>query len=227
MKTKILGSIASTALCFLSAIAVAQQLEAVHGVKYTGTNQAKAALDALMQDDAMEGARVTLYALDFGEAPAPYLVVEDFEDYSDYQTSTENRIASHGWSRYQLAAHDADYLGSTLVMVVDDHGAPRHTAGYLAAFLINTTDAATYRSAMADLDDAIDNPGVLRLVALRTGSMAGTHAVLIGGDDFESVNEYLDMLFASDAFGEFVEKVGDTRKVVAVDMYRRVATWGD
>jgi hypothetical protein len=57
--------------------------------------------------------------------------------------------------------------------------------------------------------------------------MAATHAVLIGGADFKTVNEYLDKLFASDAFSEFSAKVGSTRKLVGVQMYRRVATWGD
>lgn len=227
MKTKTLVSIASTVLCFLSATSLAQQIEAVHGINYASSEQAEAALDALMKDDAMKGGRVTLYARDFGEAAASHLVVEDFDDYSAFETSRDRRIASHGWSRYLLATNDSEYLGSQLIQVVDEHGAPRHTAGYLAAYLIHTTDASTYRSAIADLDDAIGNPGVMRLVALRTGSMAYTHAVLIGGEDFESVNKYLDKLFASDAFADFNAKVGDTRKVVGVDMYRRVATWGD
>ena len=227
MKTKILLTIASTAMLLLTAPSVAQQFEAVHGVNFTGTDEANAALDALMQDDAMKGARVTLYARDFGDAPASHLIVEDFASYADFMESREKRIASHGWSRYLLATDDSEYLGSQMVMVVDDHGEPRHTAAYLVAYLIHTTDAPTYRSAIADLNDGIDNPGVLRLVALRSGSTAFTHAVLIGGEDFESVNEYLDELFASDAFTEFVAKVGETRKVVGVDMYRRVATWGD
>jgi hypothetical protein len=57
--------------------------------------------------------------------------------------------------------------------------------------------------------------------------MAATHAVLIGGSDFKAVNEYLDRLFASDAFAKFTAKVGPTRKLVGVQMYRRVGTWGD
>ncbi len=227
MKTKFLFALASTTMLFLTAPSVAQQFEAVHGVNFTSTSQAEAALDALMQDDAMRGATVTLYALDFGDGEASHLIVEDFDDYAEFMESTEKRIASHAWSRYLLATDDSEYLGSQMVLVVDDHGAPRHTAAYLVAYLIHTTDAPAYRSAIADLNDAIDNPGVLRLVALRSGSTAFTHAVLIGGEDFESVNEYLDELFASDAFTEFVAKVGETRKVVGVDMYRRVATWGD
>jgi hypothetical protein len=139
----------------------------------------------------------------------------------------DKRQSSHGWSKYMLQAADAEYMGSGLVMVVDDHGAARRTAGYLAAYLIKTSDAAAYRSAIAELADAVGNPGVLRLVANRADTMDHTHAVLIGGSDFAAVNKYLDKLFASDAFAEFAKKVGDTREVVGVDMYRRVAVWGE
>jgi hypothetical protein len=112
-------------------------------------------------------------------------------------------------------------------MVVDDHGATRRSAGYLAAYLINTTDPATYRTAVAEMTKAIGNPGVMRLVAMRTGDMSVTHAVLIGGADFKAVNEYLDKMYASDAYAKFVAKVRGIRKVVGLNMYRRVAAWGD
>ena len=227
MKTHTRLTLVTTLAVFLAGMASAQQFEAVHGINPQSTSGAKAALDNLMKDDAMKGARVTMYALEFGENPASHLIVEDFDGYGSYMKSRDKRVASHGWSRYQLATDDSEYVGSTLVAVVDDHGAQRHTAGYLVAFLIHTTDAGAYRDAIAELDEAIDNPGVLRLVATRSGGAAYTHAVLIGGKDFKAVGEYLDELFASDAFADFVAKVGDTRKVVGVDWYRRVGTWGD
>lgn len=227
MKTRSLLFVAKSVMLLLAAPSFAQQFEAVHAIDYDSSSQAKAALGSLMQDEALKGAHVTLYAKEFGGPGPSHLVVEDFDGYSDYVGSREKRLASHGWAKYLLQAADADYMGSSLVMVVDDHGAARRTAGYLVAYLIKTNDAATYRSALADLDDAIGNPGVLRLAAMRTGTMAHTHAVLIGGSDFAAVNKYLDKLFASDAFAEFVKRVGDTREVVGVDMYRRVAVWGD
>ena len=227
MKKKTSLVTALAVLLFLSGPSLAQKFEAVHAVDYESPEQAETSIGALMQDDSMKNARVTLYAQTFGERRSSHLVVEDFDSYQEYMSTTESRLASHAWSRYLLHTMDADYRGSDLVMLVDDHGAPRHTAGYLAAFLINTTDAATYRSAMADLNEAVGNPGVLRLVAMRTGNMDHTHAVLIGGGDFKAVNDYLDKLLASDAFAAFVDQVGETRKVVAVNMYRRVATWGD
>jgi hypothetical protein len=181
-----------------------------------------------MNDPAMKGAKLTLYARDFGGGPASHLVVEDFDSYAEYMDSTAKRLASPGWTRYVLETHvDTHYKGSNLVMVVDDHGASRRSAGYLAAFRVNASDPAAYREAIAGLNRGVGNPGVLRLVAFRTGGMDATHAVLVGGSDFKTVNEYLDKLFASDTFAKFAAKVGPTRKMVGVEMYRRVASWGN
>ncbi len=227
MKKPILSILVAAASLFLAGLSFAQQFEAVHSINFESTSGAKAAMDELFEDDAMKGARVTLYARTFGDAPASHVIVADFDDYDDFMDTQERRIASHGWARYLLGTQDSEYLGGNMVMVVDDHGAPRHTAGYLAAYLIQSTDPAAYRAAVKDLNDAIGNPGVLRLVSMKTGSTAVTHAVLIGAEDFAALNEYLDKMTASEAFAEFVKKVGATRKVVGVDMYRRVATWGD
>ena len=227
MKTTALLSALSVLALSLAAPSYAQKFEAVHAVHFDDYSQAKRAMDALMADDAMADARVTLYSQEFGQRVASHLVVEDFDSYADYTSSTEKRLASHGWSRYQLESMGSKYLGSDQIMVVDDHGAPRYTAEYLVAYLIHSTDAATYRTAITDLGKAVGNPGVLRLVAMRTGNMAYTHAVMIGGPDFETVHKYLDKLFASDAFADFQRKVGDTRKVVGVNTYVRIATYGD
>ncbi len=227
MKKPITSMLVATASLFLAGAAFAQKFEAVHSINFQSTSGAKAAMDRMFEDDAMKGARVTLYARSFGDAAASHVIVADFDDYDEFMERQEARLGSHGWARYLLATQDSEYLNGNMVMVIDDHGAPRHTAGYLAAFLINSKDPVAYRAAVKDLNDAIGNPGVLRLVSMKTGSTAVTHAVLIGAEDFAALNEYLDKMTASEAFAEFVKKVGATRKVVGVDMYRRVATWGD
>lgn len=225
---RIVSLIAAFAVILLQAgPSFAQKFEAVHSVHHKNPTQAEESLAKLMKSDAMKDARVTLYAQTFGEYGSSHLVVEDFDNYKQYMATTGARVGSHAWSRYRLETMDSEYRGSNIFTVVDDHGAPRHSAGYLAAYLIHTTDAATYRSAIADLNAAIGNPGVLRLVAMRTGTRNFTHAVLIGGADFEAVNAFIDRLTASDAYADFVEKVGDIRKVVGLSMYRRVATWGN
>jgi hypothetical protein len=227
MNPRILSILAAATMLFVTVPSLADKFEAVHSINFEDGSRAKAAIDELMKDPAMQGAKMTLYARDFGEGPS-HLVVQDFDSYAEYMDSTAKRLASPGWTRYVLETHVyAHYLESELAMVVDDYGAARRSAGYLAAYLVNTSDAANYRDGIADLNRAAGNPGVLRLVAFRSGSMAATHAVLIGGADFKTVNEYLDKLFASDAFGKFNAKVGSTRKLVGVQMYRRVATWGD
>jgi hypothetical protein len=117
-------------------------------------------------------------------------------------------------------------IAAQLSIVVADMGKPRHDAGYLAAFVMQVSDPASYVAALTDLNKAIGNPGVLRLVSLRSGSTEATHAVLVGGNDFAAVNEYLDKLFASDAYRTFNGKVGDIRTMRSVNMYRRVSAWG-
>lgn len=219
---------ATTAMLWVATPSLADKLEAVHMIDYPSSARAREDIDALVKDPAMAGHKLTLYARDFGDFPVSHLVVEDFDSYEEYMASTEKRFASPGWARYALESEVfTHYRGSNLVTVVDDHGAKRRSAGYLAVSLVNVTDAAAYRAALAELNRAVGNPGVLRLVAFRTGNMAATHAVLIGGSDFKAVNEYLDKLYASDAFAKFIAKVGPTRKLVSVQMLQRVGTWGD
>jgi len=228
MKTRILSILATAATLLVAAPSVADKLEAVHMVDFPNSERAKADIDALVMDPAMKGHKLTLYEQEFGDLPASHLVVEDFDTYEEYMDSTAKRFASPGWARYALDSDVFEYYrGSNLVTVVDDHGAKRRSAGYLAAYLVNVTDAAAYRAGIADLNRAVGNPGVLRLVAFRSGNMGVTHAVLIGGPDFKAVNEYLDKLFASEAFAKFTSKVGPIRKLVSVQMYRRVDAWGD
>jgi hypothetical protein len=228
MKTKILSIVATTAMLLAAAPSMADKLEAVHMINYPSSERAKADIGALVKDPAMAGHKLTLYAREFGDLPVSHLVVEDFDSYGEYMDSTAKRFASPGWARYALESQiDTHYRGSDLVTVVDDYGAKRRSAGYLAATIVNVTNAAAYRAALAELNRAVGHPGVMRLVAFRTGNMAATHAVLIGGSDFKAVNEYLDKLYASDAYAKFSTKVGPIRKVVSVWMLQRVGTWGD
>lgn len=225
-KTTIWTCVLSVGLLF-AGISNAQMMEAIHAVNFESTSRASAAMEELFEDEAVAGGRATLYVGDFGDMNSSHIVVVDADSYEKHMERNQRRVASHGWARYLLATADSEYVSGTLASVLADHGAPRHTAGYLVAFSIHTTNAGGYAAAIAELDDAIGNPGVLRLVALRSGGADATHAVLIGGDNFAEVAEYLDMMVQSDAFGEFVAEVGDYRKVVSVNWYRRIGTWGD
>ena len=226
MNKYLLYSAALSALLLLSASVQAQQFEAVYSLKGVSSSEAKAAMDDLHTDDAMKDSGVTLYAADFGVSEGSLKIVADFDSYEERAERTERRLASHGWSRWRLAMQDAEFVAANMVGVVADYGQPRHTAGYLLVFLVNVKDPAVYASALEEMNDALGNPGVLRLVAMRSGSRKVTHAVLVGGDDFAAVNEYMDNLYASDAFTEFSSKVADIRKVVHIESYRKIGAWG-
>ena len=125
MNPRILSILAAATMLFVTVPSLADKFEAVHSINFEDGSRAKAAIDELMKDPAMQGAKMTLYARDFGEGPS-HLVVQDFGSYAEYMDSTAKRLASPGWTRYLLETNvEAHYLGSKLVMVVDDHG-PQH-----------------------------------------------------------------------------------------------------
>ena len=99
MKTTILSTLAATAVLFAAAPSLADKFEAVHSINYPDARQAEAALEGLMTDPAMKGAKLTLYAREFGEGGAAHLVVQDFDSYAEYMDSTAKRLASPGWTR--------------------------------------------------------------------------------------------------------------------------------
>ena len=216
-----------TAFILASAAAHAQQFEAVYSLEGVDSSDAEAAFEDLFSDPDMKDAGgVTLYAADFGVINGSLKIVADYDSYDERDERGDKRRATHGWSRWQLAMQDAKFVAADMVGVVADYGKPRHTADYLLVYLLNVQDPAVYAAAMEEMNDARGNPGVLRLVAMRSGSRAVTHAVLVGGDDFASVNEYMDELTTSDAFSAFVAKVGDIRSVVHIESYRKVGSWG-
>lgn len=225
-KITISTAVMSLAL-LLSGYAQAQAIEAVYGLKFDSTDAVEAAMTELFADDELRGSKATLYAHDLGvPGKATHTIVADYDSYADRDNMDKARIESHGWANYLLATQGSKLVSADLAIVVDDHGKDRHEAGYLVVYTMQVLDPGVYRAALKKLNDAIGNPGVLRLVALRSGPMDITHAVLIGAPDFAAANEYLDKLFASDAFAAFVGEVGDIRTVKNVAMYRRVGAWG-
>jgi hypothetical protein len=226
MTRRTLSAIVLSIFMLVSAAVQAQQFEAIYSLENVSSSEAKAAMEDLFSDAAMKGSNITLYAADFGVRDGSLKIVVDFDNYAERDEHDDERRASHGWSRWQLAMQDADFVASDMVGVVADYGKPRHTADYLLVFLVDVQDPAVYAAALAEMNDALGNPGVLRLVAMRSGSRAVTHAVLIGGNDFASVNEYMDKLYASDAFRTFASKVSDIRSVVHIESYRKIGAWG-
>lgn len=225
-KTVFSTALLSLALLFCG-YAKAQGIEAVYGLKFDSTAGAKAAMTELFEDDDLRGSQATLYAHDFGvPGGGSHTIVADYESYAARDKRSKARMESHGWAKYLLATQGSELVSAELVVVLKDYGAPRHTAGYLVAFTMQVGDAGRYTSALDRLEDAVGHPGVMRLVAIRSGSADVSHAVLVGADDFAAANEYLDKLFGSDAYAAFVKEVGDMRKIHNVAMYQRVGAWG-
>ena len=226
MTRRTLSAVVFAAFILVTAGVQAQQFEAVYSLKNVSSSEAKAAMADLYTDDAMKGSNVTLYAADFGVRDGSHKIVVDFDSYEERAERDSKRRASHGWSRWQLAMQDAEFVAADMVGVVADYGKPRHTADYLLVYLVQVQDPAIYAAALGEMNGALGNPGVMRLVAMRSGSRAVTHAVLIGGDDFAAVHEYMDKLYASDAFRTFASKVSDIRSVMHIESYRKVGAWG-
>lgn len=227
MKITWISRYAAGVVLLLSACANAQTIEAVYSLQFDDTGTAEAAMNALFADKALRGSKATLYVHEFGvPGNATHTIVADYDSYADRTKLDKARVESHGWANYVLATQGSELVSAELVIVVRDFGKARHEAGYLAAFTMQVKDPASYLKALEELNDAVGNPGVLRLVALRSGPANVTHAVLVGGSDFTAVNSYLDELFASDAYAAFNGKVGDIRTMLNVAMYRRAGQWG-
>ncbi len=224
-------SVFSTALLGLTLLiggyAQAQAIEAVYSLKFDSTSAVKAAMTKLFEDDDLRGSKATLYAHDYGVPGAgSHTIVADYDSYAERDKLDKARTESHGWARYLLATQGSELVSADLVTVIKDYGKPRHTAGYLVVYTMQVGDPGRYAAALDKLHDAIGDPGVLRLVAVRSGPAKMSHAVLIGADDFTAANEYLDKLLTSDAYASFVEEVADIRKIHNVAMYERVGAWG-
>lgn len=204
----------------------AQQFEAVYSLEGVSSSDATAAMEDLFADPDMQENKATLYAADFGVGQGTHKIVVDYDNYDSRDALDDKRRATHGWSRYLLRMHEAEFVAGEMAGVVRDFGGPRHTAGYLLAYLVNVQDPAMYVSALDQLNKDLGNPGVLRLVAMRTGDRGVTHAVLIGGDNFAAVQKYMDRLYASDAFRQFAEKVNGIRSVIRIEAYQRLGAWG-
>ena len=226
MKKTIVSTIALS-FALLGSYVQAQAIEAVYSLKFDSTDVVEAALTELFEDDALRGSKATLYVNDLGvPGGGTHTIVADYDNYAARTKLDKARVESHGWANYVLATQGSELVSADLAIVIEDFGKARHEAGYLVAFTMQVRDAGKYRDALAKMEKAIGNPGVLRLVAVRSGTTDVTHAVLVGASDFAAANEYLDKLYASDGFETFVEEVGDIRTVGNVAMYRRVGHRG-
>ena len=227
MKKTMFSTVLLSLALLVSGYAQAQGIEAVYSLRFDSTSAVKAAMTKLFEDEDLRGSKATLYAHDYGvPGEGSHTIVADYDSYAARDKLDQSRTESHGWARYLLATQGSELVSADLVTVIKDYGKPRHTAGYLVAYTMQVGDTGRYAAALDKLHDAIGDPGVLRLVAIRSGPANVSHAVLIGADDFTAANEYLDKLLTSDAYATFGKEVADTRTIHNVAMYERVGAWG-
>ena len=227
MKKSVFSTTLLSLALLISGFAQAQGIETVYNLKFDSTSAVKAAMTELFEDDDLRGSKATLYVNDFGvPGDGTHTIVGDYDSYAARSKFAKARMESHGWAKYLLATQGTELVSADLVTVIKDYGKPRQTAGYLVAYTMQVGDPGRYVAALDKLHDAIGDPGVLRLVGIRSGPADVTHAVLIGAEDFVAANEYLDKLLTSDAYAAFVNEVDDVRKIHNVAMYRRVGAWG-
>jgi hypothetical protein len=170
MKKTIVSTIALS-FALLGSYVQAQAIEAVYSLKFDSTDVVEAALTELFEDDALRGSKATLYVNDLGvPGGGTHTIVADYDNYAARTKLDKARVESHGWANYVLATQGSELVSADLAIVIEDFGKARHEAGYLVAFTMQVRDAGKYRDALAKMEKAIGNPGVLRLVAVRSGT---------------------------------------------------------
>ncbi len=175
----------------------------------------------------MKGSTASLWAANFdGRNPATHVIVVGYDDYAALQETDDSVRPSREWADYLAAIQGTNELTALSLGVqrlADGRGWHDHDAGMV--FAMTVSDARAYAAAFSELIDASDNPGSVRLMEMRAGGEGATHLAVITAPDFTTLNEYIDELFASDAYAEFAAKVGGIRRINTTSIYRRLQTW--
>ncbi len=105
-------------------------------------------------------------------------------------------------------------------------GTQQVDARYWQAYGVATSDAGGYAEALGELADSFaDEPIVTVLFENRAGISGDTHLVAVGAESLAGLNEFLDEMFASDAFEDFADDVGETRRLTWRAQAFRMRTW--
>ena len=228
IKKFVLGCL-SAVLVGTAGSVMAAPLESVIGLDVHNQGAFMAALNNYYESDDSQGSNVAIWAVTFsGESDISHLAIGNFEGYDDYEKTESNRNSNSTWRAFVGSLRGILDVKSRLMAIEryrqgdgwTDHGA-------MVAYVMTITDPAAYAAAFAELVESSENPGSIRLMELRFGGQGATHAVLISASGSAALNEYLDELLSSDAFGVFAGKVGDIRTINNVEMLTRVKSYGD
>ncbi len=163
-----------------------------------------------------------------GVSNLTHTVLLEFPDYESLQAWTQ-RVGQTPAAQLALerSAGNQDCSNQGIVVERASWGNRDAEWGYNAVFPVTTSDAETYAAALEDLstsDTGENEPGATILYESRAGS-ADTHIVVILAPDFSSLNNYLDTLFQSDDFEDFLDAVSEIRSIGVRTQSRRVRTW--
>lgn len=232
MKTftrKIMLGFASVVLAGTAGLATAAPLESVLGLDVHNPGAFIAALEKYYATDESSGRKVAIWSVAFGgESETSHLAIASYDDYEDYQSTTNGLNSSRAWGQFVGSLSDVINVKSR-VMAIERfrEGSGWRDHGASTAFVMAITDPGTYATAFKEFVESTGNPGSVRLVELRFGGQGATHAVVISATDVVALNEYLDELLSSNEYSVFAGKVNAIRTILNVTMYTRVASFGD
>ena len=192
-----------------------------------------AAIDQFFTTDDSKGYDVFLVeAVMSGDNPATHFVVARYDDYAAYDDLVNQRPTSLAWQNLvQRYLASATPLANGMGIVVAEHGEgwPERDE-YVTVFNLNVRDAGKYVTAfneMLDSDTGKAAPGSTQLMSVRFAGAAPTHYVVMSAPSFAALNNYIDTMFASDDYADFIDEVEDIRDVVGTAIYRKVKTWSN
>ena len=213
----------------MSNVASAQVLQVV-GCEVENPDEFSAMINRLY--DAMSGGyrpTVTLVQNTInGPSDQTHTVLVEHPDYEGYQAWSE-RLGQTPAAQLIFAGseHNQECGNQGLSIEIASWGDRDAEWGYNAVFPITTSDADAYAAALADLstsDTGENAPGATILYESRAGSTS-THVVALLAPDFATLNNYLDTLFESDDFEDFIDEVAEIRSLGLRTQNRRVRTW--
>jgi hypothetical protein len=184
-----------------------------------------------LYDSMAGGARPTIFLDQWiwnGEDPSTHRIIVAYPDYAALE-AFRGRIAG---SAAQLALGNsidaaADCQSNGLAVLRGSWGNQEAPAPYFAAYGISATDSAAFAAAFTELAESQASalPGSIFLFENRAGIRGDTHLVAISAPTLAGLNQYLDTLFASDDYADYLEEVGSIRTITWRNQAFRMRVW--
>jgi hypothetical protein len=148
--------------------------------------------------------------------------------YPDYQAMADFgariRQSPEAQAAVRTIGSVADCEGPGISVLRGSWGNQEAQGNFFAVYHIAARDGAAYSAALSELAESqsANAPGQLLLFENRAGLSGVSHIVVISAPNEVVLNQFLDQLFASDDFEDFIDEVGDTRTVVNSSQVARI-----